>query len=50
MEFDQIVAPPVTEAFLRNYWLKSFVHFQGEPCRFSELLTWDELPLARYQS
>jgi Cupin superfamily protein len=41
--FDQVVAPLGTDAFLKNYWLKSFVHIPGPPGRFTELLTWNEL-------
>jgi Cupin superfamily protein len=41
--FDQVVAPLGADAFLSNYWLKSFVHIPGRPGRFSELLGWDEL-------
>ena len=41
--FDQVVAPVGREAFLRNYWLKSFVHLPGRAGRFTELLRWSEL-------
>jgi hypothetical protein len=41
--FDQVVAPLGADAFLKNYWLKSFVHIPGRPGRFTELLGWDEL-------
>ncbi|HEX4027003.1 MAG TPA: cupin domain-containing protein [Rhizomicrobium sp.] len=41
--FDQVVAPLGADAFLRNYWLKSFVHIPGQAGRFTELLTWSEL-------
>ncbi|HUE63481.1 MAG TPA: cupin domain-containing protein [Rhizomicrobium sp.] len=41
--FDQVVAPLGTDAFLKNYWLKSFVHIPGPPGRFTDLLTWNEL-------
>ena len=41
--FDQVVAPLGADAFLKNYWLKSFVHIPGEAGRFAELLSWDEL-------
>jgi hypothetical protein len=41
--FDQVVAPMGADAFLKNYWLKSFVHIPGRPGRFTDLLTWDEL-------
>jgi len=42
-EFDQVVAPLGADAFLKNYWLKGFVHIPGRPGRFTELLTWSEL-------
>ena len=41
--FDQVVAPLGADAFLKNYWLKTFVHIPGRPGRFSDLLTWSEL-------
>ncbi len=41
--FDQVVAPMGADAFLKNYWLKSFVHIPGRPGRFTDLLTWSEL-------
>lgn len=41
--FDQVVAPLGADAFLKNYWLKGFVHIPGRPGRFTELLTWSEL-------
>ncbi|HEY1876738.1 MAG TPA: hypothetical protein VGG66_04680, partial [Rhizomicrobium sp.] len=41
--FDQVVAPLGTDAFLKNYWLKGFVHIPGPPGRFTDLLTWNEL-------
>ncbi len=41
--FDQVVAPLGADAFLQNYWLKSFVHIPGHTGRFAELLSWDEL-------
>ena len=31
------------DAFLKNYWLKSFVHIPGRPGRFTDLLTWSDL-------
>lgn len=41
--FDQVVAPLGTDAFLKNYWLKGFVHIPGRAGRFTELLTWGAL-------
>ena len=41
--FDQVVAPMGTDAFLRNYWLKSFCHIPGRTGRFTDLLSWSEL-------
>ncbi len=41
--FDQIVAPLGADAFLKNHWLKSFVHIPGRSGRFAELLSWEEL-------
>jgi hypothetical protein len=41
--FDQVVAPLGASAFLKGYWLKSFVHIPGQPGRFTDLLSWDEL-------
>ncbi|HEX4270423.1 MAG TPA: cupin domain-containing protein [Rhizomicrobium sp.] len=41
--FDQVVAPLGADAFLQNYWLKSFVHIPGQAGRFADLLRWDEL-------
>src|SRR5579883_386713 len=43
LEFDSVVAPLGTEVFLRDYWLKQFVHIQGAPGRFTALLPWEEL-------
>ena len=43
MEFDQIVSPLGADAFLRDYWLKNFVHIPGKAGRFTELLTWADL-------
>jgi len=40
---DQVLAPLGADAFLRDYWLKSFVHIPGKAGRFANLLTWDEL-------
>ena len=42
-EFDQLVAPLSTDTFLRDHWLKSFVHIPGRKGRFADLLTWSEL-------
>lgn len=41
--FDQVVAPLGADAFLKNYWLKSFVHMPGPPGGFTDLITWDDL-------
>src|SRR5581483_1260106 len=41
--FDQVVAPIGRETFLHEYWLKTFTHIPGEPGRFADLLSWDEL-------
>jgi hypothetical protein len=43
LEFDSVLAPLGAEVFLRDYWLKQFVHIPGKPGRFTPLLTWDEL-------
>jgi ribosomal protein L16 Arg81 hydroxylase len=43
ISFDQIVAPLGTDTFLRDYWLKTFVHFPGKAGRFTDLVTWAEL-------
>jgi ribosomal protein L16 Arg81 hydroxylase len=43
MGFDQIVSPLGTDTFLRDYWLKSFVHIPGKAGRFTDLVTWAEL-------
>ena len=41
--FDQVVAPLGADVFLKNYWLKNFVHLPGQPGRFTNLITWDDL-------
>lgn len=41
--FDQVVAPLGTDTFLKDYWLKTFVHIPGQSGRFTDLLSWDEL-------
>jgi hypothetical protein len=41
--FEQVVAPLGADAFHKDYWLKRFVHIPGQPGRFSDLLSWDEL-------
>src|SRR3954453_17701880 len=41
--FEQAVSPLGAGAFLRDYWLKTFVHIPGHPGRFKDLLSWDEL-------
>jgi ribosomal protein L16 Arg81 hydroxylase len=42
-QFDQLVSPLSTGAFLKDYWLKRFVHIPGTTGRFAELLSWNEL-------
>jgi hypothetical protein len=41
--FEQVIAPLGADVFLRDYWLKTFVHIPGEAGRFKDLLTWPEL-------
>lgn len=41
--FDQVVAPLGTDTFLKDYWLKTFVHIPGQSGRFTDLIGWDEL-------
>ena len=41
--FDEVVSPLGVPAFLREYWLKTFVHIPGKAGRFTKLLTWNEL-------
>jgi ribosomal protein L16 Arg81 hydroxylase len=43
MGLDQVLAPLGAKAFLRDYWLKTFVHVPGKAGRFADLLTWEEL-------
>jgi ribosomal protein L16 Arg81 hydroxylase len=43
LDFDQIMAPLGAQVFLRDYWLKQFVHIRGSAGRFTSLLAWDEL-------
>jgi ribosomal protein L16 Arg81 hydroxylase len=43
LDFDQIMAPLGAQVFLRDYWLRQFVHIRGKAGRFTALLTWDEL-------
>ena len=43
LDFDQIMAPLGAPVFLRDYWLRKFVHIAGRAGRFTSLLTWDEL-------
>ncbi len=43
LDFDQIMAPLGAQLFLRDYWLRQFVHIPGQAGRFTPLLTWDEL-------
>ncbi len=42
-DFDQVVSPLGADAFLRDYWLKDFVHIPGQAGRFTNLLSWSEL-------
>ena len=42
-DFDQVVSPLGADAFLRDYWLKNFVHIPGQAGRFADLLSWSEL-------
>jgi ribosomal protein L16 Arg81 hydroxylase len=42
-EIDWAFAPLGFPAFLRDHWLKSFVHISGKRGRFNKLLTWNEL-------
>ena len=41
--FDEVVSPLGAPAFLREYWLKTFIHIPGKAGRFTKLLTWSEL-------
>jgi ribosomal protein L16 Arg81 hydroxylase len=41
--FDEVVSPLGVPAFLREYWLKTFVYIPGKAGRFTKLLTWSEL-------
>ena len=43
LDFDQIMAPLGAQVFVRDYWLKQFVHIRGSAGRFTSLLAWDEL-------
>ena len=43
LDFDQVMAPLGAQLFLRDYWLKQFVHIPGSAGRFTSLLTWDAL-------
>ncbi|HTJ99904.1 MAG TPA: cupin domain-containing protein [Bordetella sp.] len=43
LDFDQIMAPLGAQVFLRDYWLRQFVHIRGKAGRFTALLTWDAL-------
>src|SRR4051794_10891718 len=43
LEFQSVVAPLGAEVFLKDFWLREFVHIPGKPGRFSPLLSWDEL-------
>jgi len=41
--FDEAVSPLGADAFLRDYWLKNFLHITGKAGRFTKLLTWSDL-------
>ena len=43
LDFAQIMAPLGPAVFLKDYWLKQFVHIPGSAGRFTALLTWDGL-------
>jgi hypothetical protein len=43
LDFAEVVSPLGASAFLKDYWLKQFVHIHGTPGRFSGLLTWSDL-------
>ena len=43
MEFDQVIGPLNRDAFLTDYWEKSWLHLPGTANRFGGLLTWDDL-------
>jgi len=45
MKFDQVIAPLGMDAFLSQYWEKTWLHLPGSNGRFSELLSWDDLGL-----
>lgn len=42
-EFEFVISPLRRDVFLRDHWLKSPVHISGQPGRFADLLTWNEL-------
>lgn len=41
--FDELIAPLSREAFIRDYWCKSFLRLPGASGRFASLFSWDEL-------
>ena len=43
LEFDEVVAPLGQATFLREHWLKTFLHIRGTRGRFAGLLTWNDL-------
>jgi Cupin superfamily protein len=43
MTFDEVVSPLGADAFLKDYWLRQFVHIPGKAGRFTGLLTWTNL-------
>lgn len=43
LDFNSVMAPLGAGVFLRDFWLKQFVHIPGQPGRFGALLRWDEL-------
>jgi hypothetical protein len=43
MTFDEVVSPLGAAAFLKDYWLRQFVHIPGKAGRFTDLLTWTNL-------
>ena len=41
--FDEVVSPLGAGTFLRDHWLRTFVHIPGKAGRFTRLLTWSDL-------
>jgi len=41
--FDQALSPLGAPAFLKDHWLRTFVHIRGEKARFTPLLPWSDL-------